>query len=72
LGASVALPPVGLRFLNFPDPGLALDSSNGCEVWYAFSTQTGDINVQLASSPDFSRGHCMKDMMLPHLAKLGA
>ncbi|ETI19688.1 hypothetical protein G647_08701 [Cladophialophora carrionii CBS 160.54] len=46
---------------NFPDPGLALDTStrtsgNGSQhgTWYAFSTQTGEINVQMASSPDFS------------------
>ncbi|EXJ66266.1 uncharacterized protein A1O5_10418 [Cladophialophora psammophila CBS 110553] len=39
---------------NFPDPGLALDTSNGSETWYAFSTQTGKINVRLASSRDFS------------------
>jgi hypothetical protein len=43
---------------NFPDPSLALDTStsgNGSEhgTWYAFSTQTGKINVQLGSSPDF-------------------
>ena len=39
---------------NFPDPGLALDAKNGIETWHAFSTQTGKINVQVASSPDFS------------------
>lgn len=35
---------------NFPDPGLALGSDG---TWYAFSTQTRGINIQLASSPDF-------------------
>jgi hypothetical protein len=50
--AATAIPPVVTT--NFPDPSLALDSSNGSDVWYAFSTQTGKVNVQLASSPDFS------------------
>ncbi|KAI1609488.1 glycosyl hydrolase [Exophiala viscosa] len=37
---------------NFPDPTLAL-APNG--IWYAFSTQSGHINIQLASSPDFEQ-----------------
>jgi beta-xylosidase len=39
---------------NFPDPSLALDTQNGTQAWYAFSTQTKEINIQVASSPDFS------------------
>ena len=35
---------------NFPDPCLAQSRAG---TWYAFSTQTGNINVQMASSPDF-------------------
>lgn len=35
---------------NFPDPCLAFE--NG--TWYAFSTQSQKINVQLASTPDFT------------------
>ncbi|KAK5442012.1 hypothetical protein LTS15_011059 [Exophiala xenobiotica] len=37
---------------NFPDPCLALADDG---TWYAFSTQTETINIQLASSPDFKR-----------------
>ncbi|RMZ90970.1 hypothetical protein DV736_g1813, partial [Chaetothyriales sp. CBS 134916] len=36
---------------NFPDPSLAQDSDGR---FYAFSTQHKNINVQIASSPDFS------------------
>ena len=36
--------------INFPDPCLAQSRSG---TWHAFSTQTGNINVQMASSPDF-------------------
>lgn len=40
---------------NFPDPGLAFDAHAGDSgTWYAFSTQNEKINVQLASSPDFT------------------
>ncbi|KIW18805.1 hypothetical protein PV08_03094 [Exophiala spinifera] len=35
---------------NFPDPGLA-QAEDG--IWYAFSTQNENINIQLASSTDF-------------------
>lgn len=36
---------------NFPDPCLAQAPTG---EWYAFSTQSGKTNVQLASSPDFA------------------
>ena len=36
---------------NFPDPCLAQAHTG---EWYAFSTQSGKINTQLASSPDFA------------------
>ncbi|KIX07313.1 uncharacterized protein Z518_01966 [Rhinocladiella mackenziei CBS 650.93] len=39
---------------NFPDPSLALGHDS---TWYAFSTQSEKINIQLASSPDFSAWH---------------
>jgi len=37
---------------NFPDPCLAFDKST--DTWYAFSTQSGKTNVQMATSQDFS------------------
>jgi Glycosyl hydrolases family 43 len=39
---------------NFPDPCLAQSNSG---VWYAFSTQDQGINIQLASSEDFTAWH---------------
>ena len=54
-GAPVSAASVGPAIAsNFPDPCLALDTSNGTETWHAFSTQTGKINIQVASSSDFS------------------
>ena len=36
---------------NFPDPCLAQSKAG---EWFAFSTQSGNINIQVASSPDFA------------------
>jgi hypothetical protein len=35
---------------NFPDPCIAQSKSG---EWFAFSTESGGINIQVASSPDF-------------------
>jgi hypothetical protein len=40
---------------NFPDPCLAFDKAS--QTWYAFSTQSGKINIQMATSTVFSTWH---------------